>query len=99
MARGPIGHTCPDIDKCISAIDEVQKAVSGLDDLIGRRGLLEELREANDTLRTWGAEMEDERDEALKEVEHLTDLVAELEEQLEELRTTKPEQADTGEAK
>lgn len=82
MARGPVGHTCPKIDDCISRIEAVVDGRDGysvLSDLIGRKGALEEIRFANEALREWGAENEDR-------VEELEGDVARLERVIEDLR-------------
>lgn len=90
-ARGPVGHTCPKIDQCIAAITSVidgSAGWSGLDDLIGRHGALEEIRSANDALRDWGAENEDR----VKELEaNVSDLESEVESLRAELKAAQAE--------
>lgn len=88
-APGPIGYTCPDID---SVKDSIADAVSTLQGLLGKNDLLEDLREANETLRSWGSEMEDERDKALEEVaekyrtiDDLNHVIKQLEDELSKL--------------
>lgn len=90
MANGPIGYTCPDIDNCIELAEEAIKASKGLEDLLGRSGLLETLRTANETLRSWGSEQEDRADElevtlgiCEERLEAAEDMVKELQAQLE----------------
>lgn len=57
MARdnAPVPHTCPMIDKVISAINSVEWEDNywSKDDLID---LMEDIRSANSTLRNWGNE-------------------------------------------
>lgn len=91
--REPIKHTCPDIDKYIKWIksdikqdrylknmdekelyDTASTMASRLEDCIG---YLEELRNSNDTLRSWGIE------EAEK-VDSLENYVEELEEKIKD---------------
>lgn len=90
--REPIKHTCPDIDKYIKDIKwaivkdrelkymnekELFDAASSMsDELKNCINYLDELRESNHILRSWGIE-EAER-------------VDELESQLEEIRPTNP---------
>jgi hypothetical protein len=87
-ARGPVGHTCPKIDACISAIESVYNGKEGygiLDDLLGSAGLLEEIRSANEALRDWGAEQEDEASDLRGEVSDLTKTVSSQEDRIAEL--------------
>lgn len=73
-ARGPVGWTCPKIDSVIAAIEAALRDPEddgALHDCIGKHGLLEQIRSANDELRNWGAEQEDRADELELEVESL----------------------------
>lgn len=69
----PVKHTCPDIDK---ALKHLKNAWSEIKDLVEDKqsrnsieyeldyvgDILEQLREDNDSLRTWGKEMEEEKE-------------------------------------
>lgn len=88
MARNidnaPIGHTCPKINQVISFLEKIdwnleddnEKDLSIECKVMV--ALMEEIRKANDTLRTWGNEeynsknkYEEEKDELEKEVKKL----------------------------
>ena len=66
MARGPIKHTCPDIDSVQQSISSAVKELDGLDHI------LEELRDSNDTLRIWGSEQEDRADNLESQLDSVT---------------------------
>lgn len=83
-AAGPIGYTCPDID---SVKDSITDAISTLQDLVGKNCLLEDLRLANETLRSWGSEMEGERDKAFEEVEEKDRIIADLYYEIKDLKS------------
>jgi len=53
----PVPNTCPKIDEVLSRLD------SAIEELTTCKGLMEKLREANESLRKWGTEMEGERDD------------------------------------
>lgn len=75
-ARGPVGHTCPDIDRVIGSIPSAAKELDGLE------SILESLRSDNDALRSWGAEQEDKVAELEDELDTATKRIAELESEL-----------------
>src|SRR3990167_1057893 len=82
--REPVPHTCPEIDKIILAIDKAQKLCENLKgedeegllsrlcdiewELGGLDDMLEDLREANDALRTWGITEAKEVDDLRQEL-------------------------------
>ena len=76
MARdnAPVPHTCPLIDKVISAINYVdwEDTHWEYEDLINT---MEEIRKANESLRTWG-------NEKYNEVYELEDKISDLEKDL-----------------
>lgn len=62
----PVGWTCPlidsvlkDIQSCLESndVDEIHDILQGL---VGRNSEIEEIRDANATLRDWGERMEQE---------------------------------------
>jgi len=79
MARGPVGHTCPDIDYILSGIKSAQTELNGLNHI------LEELRSANDSLRTWSIEQEDRANELESERDSLQSALNEANNQINEL--------------
>lgn len=79
-APGPIGYTCPDIDDVISGIQDAEKALHGL---VNR---LENLREANETLRIWGSEKEEELEKCESDLNEANDKISELENEIKELK-------------
>lgn len=95
IARGPIKFTCPIIDDCIRYIERAlvdPEEVACLADLVGGRGILEDVRSANITLREWGAEQEDlaisqeaELIDMRKELDRANDEIRSLREQIESL--------------
>lgn len=98
MARGPVGYTCPDIDASIEYVEEsleAAKVIENLSALIGKSGLLETLRKANDALREWGAEQEDRANKLEEDVESLSnaledaiDRARDLQEEINSMVTT-----------
>lgn len=104
----PIKHTCPDIDYAIKTLQSVVKYIndstnewiSDIDDISsGNRCLLEQLRDANSSLREWGNNLVSDLEEQDREIEQLNkeiskleskvdeyaDMVSDLEDQLKEL--------------
>lgn len=81
----PVGHTCPSIDQAIDVIEKAERAASELSDLLGRNGILENLRSDNDALRKWGYVQEELVEERDSEIETLNERIAELEAKLTEL--------------
>lgn len=88
MKNCPVGFTCPSIDATIrdaeSARNYIDQASGILDGLLGRNGQLEELRDQNSELRSWGERLADELEDMIdnfKESElHVDDLLIEIEE-------------------
>lgn len=112
--REPVGHTCPDIDKIIASLKQIEEyinsAVGGIEDIQNRTdgtnfvdemiraiksdlseakyladcsGMLEELREANSTLRSWGIDLADELETLEDQADDLNTKVENLEGDLE----------------
>lgn len=85
--REPIGNTCPDIDKIMKAMTEIEKVISRskkadeselrsyIDDIeyfMPDYWVLETLRKSNDELRKWGNEEAINVDRLELELESLT---------------------------
>jgi len=97
--NAPIGHTCPTIDRVISFLDridwnmedEVERDLSiDCKDAVKD---MEEIRKANDALRTWGneeckykEEYEEEKIELVKEVDKLGNDLSDLRDEIKELK-------------
>lgn len=80
----PIGATCPDIDDVIMAIQTaITHSDSIQDALHGQVQAMESLRKANSLLREWG-------EQGASRVEDLEQQIAELEGQLEEVKSKIP---------
>jgi peptidoglycan hydrolase CwlO-like protein len=78
--REPVKNTCPTIDSAIGYIDQVKNATKDLYYWCEQaESDLEDLRSANDALRSWGSE-EAER------VDELENTVSELELEIENLK-------------
>lgn len=94
----PIGHTCPDIDRAIRYVGQIQSYLDhgenwGEDDvkhvdsqLNGIIDEFESIRNSNDTLRGWGKELEDELHTAAGTISEQEDKISELEDELKEER-------------
>lgn len=61
--NAPVGHTCPMIDEVISAIKSVNWDENNYWDESRLVEIMEKIRSANDSLRTWGNDLCYERDE------------------------------------
>ena len=102
MARdnAPIGHTCPKIDQVINFLEKIDWDLE--DDEENELSIeckemiqvMEEIRKANDTLRTWGNEecnsknqYEEERDDLEKEVKDLKSELSDMEDEIKELKS------------
>jgi chromosome segregation ATPase len=83
--NAPVGNTCPMIDDVVSHIDNiVGQSAEGWENYTTNegelaKGLMEKIRSANDSLRTWGNEMCQERDEFEKENDYNLARIKELE--------------------
>jgi predicted RNase H-like nuclease (RuvC/YqgF family) len=105
MARNrdnaPIGYTCPKIDQVISFLEKIDWDLEDEDEKdlsIECKEIIEvmeEIRKANDTLRTWGNEeynskneYEEEKDELEKEVKNLK---SDLSDMIDEIKYLKAE--------
>lgn len=86
MARGPVAYTCPDIDDMLETVQKAYDSAQDLSELLGSRGALEYLRDANDKLRTWGSEQEDLADEYLQRAELAEEQVENLKIELAEVQ-------------
>jgi chromosome segregation ATPase len=102
MARdnAPVGNTCPKIDQVISFLenidwdleDEAEKDLSiECKEMVE---VMEEIRKANDALRTWGNEeykskneYEKERDDLEKEVKDLKSDLSDMIDEIKDLKT------------
>jgi hypothetical protein len=78
-----VNFTCSDIDDAKSTLTDMQQRVTrvisicdtlllDLHELLSDSGLLEQLREANSALRTYGEECESETDDLRAELSSLT---------------------------
>lgn len=101
MARdnAPIEHTCPKIDQVISFLEKIDWDLSDDDEKdlsIECKEIvevMEEIRKANDTLRTWGNEefnskneYEEEKDDLEKEVKNLKSDLSDMDDKIRELK-------------
>jgi predicted RNase H-like nuclease (RuvC/YqgF family) len=103
MARyrdnAPIGHTCPKIDQVISFLEKIEWNLEDEDEkdlsieCKEMVEVMEEIRKANDTLRTWGNEeynskneYEEERDDLEKEVKNLKSDLSDLQDEITNLK-------------
>jgi len=106
--NAPIGNTCPTIDNIIGKMEEAKneadwclrnpddKHTDELNNIVGKMADaildMEGIRSDNSTLRDWGNELfnekdeiEKERDEAISEKESLEEEITELKSRIEEL--------------
>jgi molybdenum-dependent DNA-binding transcriptional regulator ModE len=87
----PVGYTCGSIDSAIEdaqkAYDMVDTASFHLNQLLGKYGLLEELRGQNEQLRSWGHEMQSKYDDLVWEYDKLLKENEELYEELESFKS------------
>jgi len=86
-----IGYTCPDIDRAIKSIDEVQRYLFALgrddvrdafhygDSIYEVVDILESLRKSNEGLRTWAEKSDEEWNEAQDTIRCLEEQIFELE--------------------
>jgi len=89
MARysdnAPIGHTCPLINKVIDFLNSIDSNDVSESEIEATIAVLEEIRSANDTLRTWGNEMYKEREGFESDIDDLNRTVTGLKDDLENL--------------
>lgn len=99
LFKEPVSHTCPTIDSVIKTIESVSKELEhhenenvrnlGYDlfSLIYKNSPMEEIREANLTLRNWGNDLvsyiENISNEYEKELRDANDRIQQLEETLD----------------
>lgn len=99
LFKEPVSHTCPTIDSVIKTIKKVSYEMGVHEDdnirilsdelfsLIGRDSPIEEIREANLTLRNWGHDLisyiEDIKNEHDKELRDANSRIQQLEETLD----------------
>lgn len=80
----PIKPTCPDIDRAIkhlkTALSEIKDAVDDKKTFVSIEieidnaiGYFEDLRNANDVLRNWGEDLEDQLHEAGEKINEIED--------------------------
>ena len=103
MARNrdnaPVGHTCPKIDQVISFLEKIDWDLSDDDEkdlsieCKEMVEVMEEIRKANDALRTWGNEeynskneYEEEKDELEKEVKNLKSDLSDMIDEIKDLK-------------
>lgn len=83
--NAPVPHTCPKIDEVISAIKSVEWTEDSYWDEARLIELMEEIRSANDSLRTWGNEKHKECDELQDQVDDYEKEIKSLKSEIEEL--------------
>lgn len=96
--NAPVGHTCPMIDKVISFLEKIDWDSDDEDENDLDKeckeivDVMEDIRKANDALRTWGneeyiakEEFEKEKDELEKQVSDLKYEIETLEAEIEKL--------------
>lgn len=85
LQGAPVGYTCPQIDKIIEGCGEIENRLNlSLEYLGDIVDALEVLRTANDKLRGWGENLEEELSLVEEECEALVEEVEELNGQVEE---------------
>ena len=97
--NAPVGHTCPKIDQVISFLEKIDWDLSDDDEkdlFIECKEMvevMEEIRKANDALRTWGNEeyqskneYEEERDDLEKEVKNLKSDLSDMIDEIKDLK-------------
>lgn len=88
--REPCSNTCPIIDNVIEdikdyqkdIISEVQQSVGNLENIFS---YMEDIREANSALRSWGNNLVSELEDKDKEIEELQQKIYQLEDRISEL--------------
>jgi len=87
----PVGFTCQDIDDAITdaekASEYLDNAVVHINELIGKFGSLEALRDQNSTLRKWGEEMAEKVKDLENEIENLELEIENLNEEINSLKS------------
>lgn len=89
----PVKNTCPDIDRGIKALKQAMSEIrDGIEDKQAVRSIeieidtaiayFEEVRSANESLRSWGKELEDEIESSANYINDLEEKVASLEKDL-----------------
>ncbi len=102
MARNrdnaPIGNTCPKIDQVIRFLEKIDWSLDDKEKDLSIEckeivEIMEEIRNANDTLRTWGNEeynskneYEEEKDDLEKEVKNLKSDLSDMIDEIKDLK-------------
>lgn len=89
----PVKYTCPLIDSMISDLKGIMQQIQEdypdearqIDSIIDRRGGLEEVRDANNSLRNWGYDSESRIEVLEKELEEANDKVSDLQYQIDNM--------------
>lgn len=81
-----VKNTCPSIDDIISFLNDLN--FDNIDDFYKKDlvDIMEEIRDANKSLREWGNQNYNEKEELQEEVDKLKDDVSDLEKELEDLK-------------
>src|SRR5688572_5049408 len=93
MARSrdnaPIGHTCPKIDDVISMVHDFYKSGGEMSvyDYNSFEKKMEQIRDANSTLREWGNEQNQLAEEYEKDLDDAKDEIADLRDEIKALKS------------
>lgn len=88
----PVGNTCPIIDSVIRDVNDIYNSIENPDDSNERdlKNILdhmEEIRSANSSLRSWGNDLIQERDDKQKTIDELEKKIGILEANYESLES------------
>ena len=86
----PVRFTCPTIDRIITNLRDIMNQIEDdfpdeanqISSMISSRGEMEEIRDANNSLRNWGHDSETKIDELETELSQANDTISDLEQQL-----------------
>lgn len=103
MDNAPIKNTCPIIDDVINYLHSIKseaeyikenpkenssdEATTILDELFYAISIMEDIREANATLRDWGNEEFERAEDAEEKIENANSMIQELNEEIESLKS------------